>query len=119
MVAKRVKMPTSISLGSYTYSVTAVDADTLRKVGDIPADQIPYGAYSSDDQAIFINGTTTEQTKAATLAHELVHAIMFTNNLEANEDTEKNEELVDGIALGLVELIKRNPDVMAYIAGAQ
>ena len=54
------------------------------------------------------------------MLHELVHAILLRNGTSVDEDEEKtqnvtSEALVDGMALGVYEIIRRNPELVRWI----
>lgn len=51
------------------------------------------------------------------LMHELVHMIFLNNNVGITENTLniQTEELVDNVAARLLELMKRNPDLMRWL----
>lgn len=50
--------------------------------------------------------------------HELVHAVLLRNgnSKDLDEKGAESEELVDTIALGVYELIRRNPELIRWIA---
>lgn len=52
-----------------------------------------------------------EGRRAQTLMHEIVHAVLFERGRQEHE----NEELVDVLASGFVNLIRQNPELMAII----
>ena len=49
--------------------------------------------------------------------HELVHMIFLNNNVGVTEKTLniQAEELVDNVAARMLELMKRNPDLMRWL----
>lgn len=52
-----------------------------------------------------------EGRRAQTLMHEIVRAVLFERGRQEHE----NEELVDVLASGFVNLIRQNPELMAII----
>ena len=50
--------------------------------------------------------------EARVLFHELVHAILYERGMD---EERKNENLVDELAAGIVNLIRHNPDLVSYI----
>ena len=50
--------------------------------------------------------------QAKTLMHEIVHAILFERG--RREDAE-NEDLIDAVASGFVNLVRQNPDLIEFI----
>jgi len=67
---------------------------------------------------ILIRADTTDQTQKVTLLHELVHAVLLRNGNSQDTETKdiNSEELVDGIALGMYELIRRNPEMTRWLS---
>lgn len=113
----KTSLPKTFSLGGYNYEIRESDGKEICKVvGLKDTDTPPYGAYNPDEQIIYIRRDMTPQMKSVTLAHEMVHAVMFNNNIGVLEKDEDNENLVDRMGMGFVELIKRNPDIVSYIA---
>ena len=51
------------------------------------------------------------------LMHELVHMLFLNNNVGISENTlnVSSEELVDNVAARMLELMKRNPDLMRWL----
>lgn len=50
--------------------------------------------------------------QAKTLMHEIVHAILFERG---RREEFANEELVDALASGFVNLVRQNPDLIEFI----
>jgi len=67
---------------------------------------------------ILIRADSTAQTQKVTLLHELVHAVLLRNGNSQDAETKdiNSEELVDGIALGMYELIRRNPEMTRWLS---
>ena len=67
---------------------------------------------------ILIRADTTDQTQKVTLLHELVHAVLLRNGNSQDTETKdiNSEELVDGIALGMYESIRRNPEMTRWLS---
>ena len=79
-----------------------------------------FGGINCYGQEILVSCETTEQTKKATVLHELVHAILLRNGTSVDEDDKDSqnvtsEELVDSMALGMYELIRRNPELVRWL----
>ena len=66
---------------------------------------------------ILVSADSTPQTQKATLLHELVHAVLLRNgnSQDLDEKGSESEELTDTIALGMFELIRRNPELMRWL----
>ena len=80
-----------------------------------------FGGVNCYEQEILVSSEATEQTQKATVLHELIHAILLRNGTSVDEDDEStknvtSEELVDSMALGIYELILRNPELVRWLA---
>lgn len=106
-----------VELGGYTYDVKVEDGAGLCKLLGKQAGtgEEFYGAYSPDDQTILIRKGLTPQMSQQTLLHEVVHAIMYNNNIGRIENDDKNEDLVDKMAWGFMEVCKRNPTLINWV----
>lgn len=51
-------------------------------------------------------------TKARLLMHEIVHAVLFERG---RREEAENEELVDALAAGIVNLVRQNPELVEFI----
>ena len=79
-----------------------------------------FGGVNCFEQTILVCSDTTPQTKKATVLHELVHVILLRNGNSGVVDDKdevniQSEELVDSLALGFMELVRRNPELMRWI----
>jgi len=120
MVAKKTCLPKEFHLGGYTYDVREVDDTELKKTIGRPMDEeVPYGAFNPDYQAILIRKNMTNQMKSLTLMHEITHAIMYNNNVGMLKEEEQNEDLVDRMGMGFMEVIKRNPEIISFVSKAK
>ena len=80
-----------------------------------------FGGVNCYEQQILISSEASEQTQKATVLHELTHAILLRNGTSVDEEDEKtqnvtSEELVDSMALGMYELMRRNPDLVRWLS---
>lgn len=76
-----------------------------------------FGGVNCYKQMILVSAGSTSQTQKATLLHELVHAVLLRNgnSQDLDEKGSESEELTDTIALGMFELIRRNPELMRWL----
>lgn len=76
-----------------------------------------FGGVNCYKQMILVSAGSTPQTQKATLLHELVHAVLLRNgnSQDLDEKGSESEELTDTIALGMFELIRRNPELMRWL----
>lgn len=112
---------TTVQYGAYDYKVIFVSEDKIKEFTDQKEDNIRvFGGVNCYEQTILVSADASEQTQKATMLHELVHAILLRNGTSVDEDDEKtqnvtSEELVDGMALGVYEIIRRNPELVRWI----
>ena len=76
-----------------------------------------FGGVNCFQQTILICASSTEQTKKETVLHELVHVILLRNgnSQDLTEKGSESEELTDTVALGMFEIIRRNPELMRWL----
>ena len=112
----------TLQYGAYDYTVKFVTEKEIRKFVGAPDNEETrvFGGVNCYEQTILISSEASEQTKKSTMLHELVHAILLRNGTSIDEDDEKtqnvtSEELVDSMAMGVYELIRRNPELVRWI----
>ena len=111
---------TTIQYGAYSYTIKFVPEEEIKKFIHSDDDGMTcFGGVNCFKQTILICANTTLQTQKATVLHELVHVILLRNgNLQDEYEEQKNiqsEELVDGMALGIMELMRRNPELVRWL----
>lgn len=109
---------TTIHYGAYDYTVKFVAEDEIRQfVKEDNEDISVFGGVNCYKQMILVSAESTPQTQKATLLHELVHAVLLRNgnSQDLDEKGSESEELTDTIALGMFELIRRNPELMRWL----
>jgi Zn-dependent peptidase ImmA (M78 family) len=109
---------TVIHYGAYDYTVKFVPEEEIRQfVKEDNEDISVFGGVNCYKQTILVSADSTPQTQRATLLHELVHAVLLRNgnSQDLDEKGSESEELTDTIALGMFELIRRNPELMRWL----
>jgi Zn-dependent peptidase ImmA (M78 family) len=109
---------TTIHYGAYDYTVKFVAEEEIRQfVKEDNEDISVFGGVNCYKQMILVSAGSTPQTQKATLLHELVHAVLLRNgnSQDLDEKGSESEELTDTIALGMFELIRRNPELMRWL----
>lgn len=104
----------AVKIGIITYEVAEANRTTAppdvfksEKVDDWVLGEIFYGKAK-----IYIDDEQSEQTKPTTLMHEIMHGILVqTGQYKANE----NEGLINALSFSLVQLIRDNPELIAYL----
>lgn len=74
-----------------------------------PYELTDLGLCKPDDFEIVIDINQTAETKIHTLTHEVIHAI------EQKLQLEMTEKQVDLISLGIIDLLRNNPNFLSYI----
>ena len=112
---------TTVQYGAYDYKVIFVSEEKIKEFTDQKGEDVRvFGGVNCYEQTILVSADASVQTQKATMLHELVHAILLRNGTSIDEDNEKtqnvtSEELVDGMALGVYEIIRRNPELVRWI----
>ena len=104
-------MPEKILIDAVIYQVSATSEPII--VNGIECD----AEVMHNSAKIIVSGrleTLGEGKKAKTLMHEVVHAILHQRGLYKASD---DEELVDELAKGFVNLIRQNPKLVNFIKG--
>jgi len=82
-------------------------AYTMREIGDLhDGGKRLFGQVNYDDCEILIHAGNAAQQRRQTVWHEIVHIIL--TQAGRNEDS-GNEQLVDALAYGLMDVIESNP----------
>jgi hypothetical protein len=98
-----------VTIGCVTYEVHL--AEKIEPQKEDPQAWRGCGEIVYPDAIIYIEDAQASQVKVATLWHEIVHGLLFgAGQYEANGD----EGLVNALAYGLVDLLRRNPDLVVY-----
>ena len=73
------------------------------------------GTYLNTKARIDIQEDLAPDVERTTLLHELTHDILFRTGLIQGRDKDDEERICDGIALGFLELIRKNPRLIEYL----
>ena len=112
---KSGKVPQHFSFGCYCFSVKQVPEQELRTAMEIEGADEVFGAINNNEQLILLNEDMSPQTKRETLLHEITHAIVFNNSIGTVAAADDMENIVDRVAAGVYEVIKRNPDIVKRV----
>lgn len=109
------KLPAAIIVGPYRYEVTA---DELARLRVEHAEQKVLSGHSDHD-ALRINVDTgpavAADTSRDTVLHEVLHAIAFLSGLSSDWGTQREEEIVRRLSPLLLDVLRRNPALVAYL----
>lgn len=99
-----MNVPDKVRIGSMDYSVELTDK-TLGLNG-----KVCYGIINYEQHNILINSEMQDkQGSEQTFLHELIHGIIRERDLNLSNCDE--ETAVDGIAMGLHQVIRDNPEI--------
>lgn len=104
-----MKVPAQILLGAHVYEVRS-DTDTARLLRDEDA----CGDSRPGQLIIRIDGDRPHTSVAETLLHEALHCAWHQTALSVDLD-EHEEKAVTALGPLLLQLIRRNPDLVAFL----
>ena len=76
---------------------------------------IVLGSTDHDQLVIVIDGRAPGGVRRDTLLHELLHVVTEITGLHFKWGDERDEEIVRRLSPILLELLRRNPDAVAYL----
>lgn len=103
-------IPTEATIGPHTYRIVS-DEDTSRHLHDDGA----RGDSQPDRNIIRVDATLPHTQAAETLLHELLHCCWQRTGLRAFDPDGNEEVIVTALAPQLLDLLRRSPDVVAYL----
>ena len=110
-------LPEHVQVGPYRYTIVCDDTEHARAVRDHGYDV--YGATSHRQQRIVLTPDCAPDVQTVTLAHELMHAIMFASGADtvlAGYDDGLEERLIQQTSPVLVQVLRDNPTLAAWLA---
>lgn len=79
------------------------------------------GAYLADTSTILLQDVCSRDVERDTVLHELLHAVwkMSVLHLDYPDDEQdsKGEAIIQTLAPRILELLRRNPDLVRYLCG--
>ena len=106
-----IDLPGSVQLGPYTFSIT--DSKLEHAKACLDNDGMVYGYIRYGKCQIILDPDQEEMHKRVSLMHELLHAIWHLSDW-----THKDDELpMRVMATGMVDTLRRNPNLVRYILG--
>ena len=74
------------------------------------------GKISVNLSRIEIEPSMSQQRQAQTMLHEIVHGIIRTSRLgDVLQNSDDEERFIDGLAFGMLQVIRDNPDLIREI----
>lgn len=105
--------PPSVQVGHVRYKVV-VDELAILKAGLAEGGDLD-GSCDERSQRIVLNPSLGPDVLAESFTHELLHAVFFVGSVEQMIGTDKTETVIRAISPTLLETLRRNPDVVAYL----
>lgn len=106
-------MPEQVTIGPYQYRVVldqaAIDAACRAEKTDL------CGHTHHLRQTITLSPELGPDGRAETLLHECLHAILLQTNPIADLEAAAEERLVSTLAYSLLDLLRRNPELVQYL----
>jgi len=102
-------LPDSIIIGPLVYTVKADEASHAREVWKSSKDG--WGAINYGPGEIVLDPDQTTQHRRAALLHEVLHGCWHTTDPQI----EGEEAAIRVLALPLLDVLRRNPDLVAYL----
>lgn len=102
-------MPTEIEIGPFTYDVSLDEADI---------DELAPEAFAAIDPMallIALEPAQGEDQMRDSLLHEILHGIVFATGVDQDIDAETIERLIRPLSTGLLDVLRRNPAVVAFL----
>lgn len=104
------KIPDNVRIGPFTYTIAPLSAVEGGKHGMMGWNHFP-------TLEIRYSEIVVPQKQAHTILHEILHGVWSTADLaRKNEDPEVEEFYVTNLATALCDLIRNNPEVIAWIS---
>lgn len=104
-----VPMPVSVTVGPYLFAVQS-DAAQFLNAEESEGSRL-YGRTNLLSGVIDIRPQTAVTMNRETLLHEILHTIFFLTKITSD----KEEEFVGRIAPALLDVLRKNPDVVRYL----
>lgn len=106
-------LPPTITVGPLTYTV-ALDATAIH-VASIGNGSPLMGSCDYAKQSIALDPTLAADALATTLLHEVLHAVTEMTGYRDTLGPDKDEELVNRLAPPLLDVLRRNPSLVAFL----
>ena len=108
-------LPDHVQVGAIRYTL-AVDQAAINATGE---NRNTYGRSLHREQRILLSEGLGSDQQSDTVLHEVLHACLSVTGLNLGLEDEKSEALVYGLTAILLDVLRRNPKLVAYLMGAQ
>lgn len=108
-----LKPPGKVQVGPFSYDVV-VDADAVARLNR-GQNGFMVGATDTTRQLIAVDPDLGPDQQADTVLHEILHAVMSLTGLASDLDDDTEEQVVFRLAGPLLDVLRRNPRLVAYL----
>lgn len=104
--------PGTLAIGPLVYAVVSDEAAYLRAVADDKVDI--YGSINYGDLRIVLSPRQAAAHQRTALWHEVIHAALHLTDPDLSDE----ERCVRALAMPLLDVLRRNPALVAYLTAA-
>jgi Zn-dependent peptidase ImmA (M78 family) len=108
------KMPKDVKVGPYRYSIkndkSSMDSARVR-FETIEA----IGFTSTHEQCIFVDPELSEDMRAETLLHEIMHVVCEATGISTSFDEKEEESFIATVSPLLLDTLRENREVAEYL----
>lgn len=106
--------PAGVVVGPFRYAVV-VDKDAIARASHADGGGSLSGQTDKDRLTIVIDPDQADDQLADTVLHECLHAVMGLVGADVELGVEKEEQLVRRVSPVLLDLLRRNPKLVAWL----
>jgi hypothetical protein len=106
-------IPAHVDIGPHRYVI-----DSSPETGVLLHDEENCGDSRPDRCLVRVDASRPPTKVAKTLLHELIHCVWSHTPLRVAEFSGREEEIVSALAPWLLDMLRRNPDLVAYLLAA-
>lgn len=107
------RIPSTVEVGPLTFEIST-DAAALERWK--AKDLVDLGGrYDEATLTITVDGTYAPGFVRETLWHEILHAVFGVTGIDYEQGTDATERLVRRLSPALLELLRRNPELVGYL----
>lgn len=110
---KPAALPTFIDIGPFRYTIT-IDELTRQRAQETDRSKV-LGQTDHDKLEMILDASQPASLLRETLLHETLHLVTEMSGLRYDSGSDKDERLVRRMSPLLLEVLRRNPDIVAYL----
>jgi hypothetical protein len=113
VTTKPAALPTSIDIGPFRYTIT-IDELTRQRAQETDGCKV-LGQTDHDKLEMILDASQPIGLLRETLLHETLHLVTEISGVRYDQGGDKEERLIRRLSPILLEVMRRNPDVVAYL----